>query len=48
MLYQGASMMLVEEGLPGETATGIKEACVAATESLVASAHKTQIPKKLA
>jgi AcrR family transcriptional regulator len=48
MLYQGASMMLVEEGLPGETATAIKEACVAATESLVASAHKKQIPKKLA
>jgi AcrR family transcriptional regulator len=45
-LYHGASTMLVEEGLPIETATAIKEACVAATDSLVASARKKQIPKK--
>jgi len=46
-LYNGASMMLVEEGLPAETASAIKEACVAATDSLVASAHKKQIPRNL-
>ena len=46
MLYQGASMMLVEEGLPVETASAIKEACVAATDSLVASTGKRRIPKK--
>lgn len=46
MLYQGASTMLVEEGLPSETASVIKDACVAATDSLVASARDRRMPKK--
>ena len=41
-LYHGASTMLVEEELPAETANAIKEACVAATDALVASAQKKQ------
>jgi AcrR family transcriptional regulator len=40
-LYHGASMMLVEEGVPAETARAIKEACVAATDRLVESARKS-------
>jgi len=43
-LYHGASMMLVEEGVPPETASVIKEACVAATASLVASARRAGFP----
>ncbi len=46
-LYHGASMMLVEEGLASETAAAIKDACVAATDSLVACAPQKRIPKKL-
>jgi AcrR family transcriptional regulator len=46
MLYQGASTMLVEEELPSQTASVIKQACVAATESLLASARGRRIPKK--
>jgi AcrR family transcriptional regulator len=45
MLYHGASMMLVYEGVPLETASAIKEACVAATNSLVASARKVEFPR---
>jgi AcrR family transcriptional regulator len=43
-LYHGASMMLVDERVPPETASAIKEACVAATNSLVAS-HKIEFPR---
>jgi AcrR family transcriptional regulator len=39
-LYHGASMMLLDEGVSPETASAIKEACIAATDSLVASARK--------
>jgi AcrR family transcriptional regulator len=46
-LYHGASMILVDERVPPETASAIKEACVAATNSLVASARKSRIPKGL-
>jgi AcrR family transcriptional regulator len=44
-LYHGASMMLVDERVPPETASAIKEACVAATNSLVASARKVEFPR---
>jgi AcrR family transcriptional regulator len=44
-LYHGASMMLVDERVPAETASAIKEACVAATNSLVASAGKAEFPR---
>jgi AcrR family transcriptional regulator len=47
-LYQGASLMLVEEGLPPETVSSIKEACVAATDCLVASARKVELPRRAA
>lgn len=39
-LYHGASMMLVDESVPPETASAIKEACIAATNALVASADR--------
>ena len=39
-LYHGASMLLLDEGIHPQTAAAIKEACVAATDSLLASAGK--------
>jgi AcrR family transcriptional regulator len=44
-LYHGASMILLDEGVPPETASAIKEACIAATNSLVASARKVEFPR---
>ena len=34
-LYHGASMLLLDEGVPLETAAAIKTACIAATDALV-------------
>lgn len=42
MLYHGASTLLLGEGVQPQTAGAIKEACVAAVESLLASAGKTK------
>jgi AcrR family transcriptional regulator len=41
-LYHGASMLLLGEGVHPQTATAIKEACVAAVDTLLASARKTK------
>jgi AcrR family transcriptional regulator len=43
-LYHGASMLLLGEGIHPQTATEIKGACLAAVESLVASAGKHKSP----
>jgi hypothetical protein len=45
-LYHGASMLLLGEGIHSQTATEIKEACLAAVESLVASAAKNKFPNR--
>jgi AcrR family transcriptional regulator len=45
-LYHGASMLLLGEGVHPKTAAAIKEACVAAIDSLVASAGKTTSPNR--
>jgi AcrR family transcriptional regulator len=47
-LYHGASMLLLGEGIHPETAAAIKEACVAAVDSLLASAGKTESPNRAA
>ena len=41
-LYHGASMLLLGEGIHPQTAGAIKEACIAATDSLLASAGKSK------
>jgi hypothetical protein len=43
-LYHGASMLLLGEGVYPQTVTAIKEACLAAVDSLVASAGKHKSP----
>jgi AcrR family transcriptional regulator len=43
-LYHGASMLLLGEGIHPQTATEIKGACLAAVDSLVASAGKHKSP----
>ena len=45
-LYHGASMLLLGEGIDPQTATAIKEACLAAIDSLVASAAKNKFPNR--
>ena len=45
-LYHGASMLLLGEGIDPQTATAIKEACLAAIDSLVASAAKSKFPNR--
>jgi len=45
-LYHGASMLLLGEGIHPQTATEIKEACLAAVDSLVASAAKNKFPNR--
>jgi len=47
-LHHGASMLLLGEGVHPQTATAIKEACLAAADSLVASAGKTKSPSRAA
>jgi AcrR family transcriptional regulator len=42
MLYHGASTLLLGEGIQPQTAGAIKEACVAAVDSLLASASKSK------
>jgi hypothetical protein len=46
-LYHGASMLLLGEGIQPQTATAIKEACLAAIDSLVASAGKNKLPSRI-
>jgi AcrR family transcriptional regulator len=41
-LFHGASMLLLGEGVHPQTATAIKEACVTAVDTLLASARKTK------
>ena len=41
-LYYGASMLLLGEGIHPQMATAIKEACVAAVDSLLANAGKSK------
>jgi hypothetical protein len=41
-------MMLLDEGVSPETASAIKAACIAATDSLVASARKVESPRSAA
>ena len=40
-LYHGAAMLLLGEGVHPQTASAIKEACIAAVDSLIANAGKT-------
>lgn len=44
-LYHGASMLLLGEGIPPRTAAAVKEAYIAATNSLVASSRKAEFAK---
>ena len=46
-LYHGASTLLLGEGIQPQTATAIKEACLAAIDSLVASAGKNKLPSRV-
>lgn len=48
MLYHGVSMLLLGEGIHPQTAAAIKEACVAAVDSLLASAAKAKSPRQAA
>jgi AcrR family transcriptional regulator len=41
-LYHGASMLLLGEGIDPQIGVAIKEACIAATDSLIAAASKSQ------
>ena len=41
-LYHGASMLLLDEGIQPRIAAAIKEACIAATNSLVSAARKAE------
>jgi AcrR family transcriptional regulator len=45
-LYHGASMLLLGEGVHVQTATEIKQACLVAVDSLVASAAKNKFPNR--
>jgi len=45
-ITEACRIALVEEELPSQTASVIKQACVAATDSLVASARGRRTPKK--
>jgi AcrR family transcriptional regulator len=47
-LYHGASTLLLGEGIHPETTAAIKEACVAATDSLIASAGRSKSPSRAA
>jgi AcrR family transcriptional regulator len=47
-LYHGASMLLLGEGIDPQTATAIKQAAIAAVDSLVATAGKRKRPGRAA